>query len=105
MTDASLVYVTASTLEEAREIAKAAVEAKLAACANILGGIESSYWWNGELHRDQETALILKTKTSLVPQLTQKVREVHSYDCPCVVALPIGGGNPDFLQWISDETQ
>jgi periplasmic divalent cation tolerance protein len=57
------------------------------------------------VQEDGETALILKTRSDLVERITQRVKELHSYDCPCVVALPIAGGNPDFLQWIAEETR
>jgi periplasmic divalent cation tolerance protein len=77
----------------------------LAACANVLPGVTSVFRWQGEVQEDGETALILKTRSELVEPLTKRVKELHSYDCPCVVALPIAGGNPDFLQWIADETR
>lgn len=100
-----LVYITASTREEASAIGRAAVNARLAACANVLGDITSFYWWDGAVQEDGEVSLILKTQHSLVERLTQLVKENHSYDCPCVVAIPIAGGNPDFLDWIVNETE
>jgi periplasmic divalent cation tolerance protein len=100
-----LVYITASGPEEARRIGRALVTARLAACANVFGGISSIYWWEGEVQEDVETALIVKTREALVPAISEKVREIHSYDCPCVVALPVGGGNPAFLEWIESETR
>ena len=99
------VYVTAATVEEAGKIGKALVEARLAACANVIGAIQSYYWWEGAVQQDTEAALILKTRADLVEALTAKVKELHSYDCPCVVALPIEGGNPEFLAWIDAETK
>ncbi len=101
----TLIYVTASSRDEALRIGRAAVEARLAACANVLGDISSLYWWEGAVQEDAEVALILKTREELVPALTEKVLELHSYSCPCVVSLPIGAGNPDFLKWIGDETR
>ncbi len=98
------VYVTASSAEEAGKIGRALVEARLAACANVLGAIQSYYWWEGAVQEDSEAALVLKTRADLVEALTAKVKELHSYDCPCVVALPIEGGNPAFLAWIDAET-
>jgi len=100
-----LVYVTASNREEASVIGRAAVDERLAACANVLGDITSFYWWEGAVQEDGEVSLILKTQDHLVDRLTQRVKELHSYDCPCVVALPIAAGNPDFLNWIVNETQ
>ena len=64
----------------------------------------SQYRWEGSIQTDEEVVLIAKTRSDLVDSLTGHVREIHSYDCPCVVALPIRGGNPAFLQWIVDET-
>jgi periplasmic divalent cation tolerance protein len=101
---AVLVYVTAPSLAEAESLARLAVESRLAACANILPGMRSLYWWRGRLERGDETVLLLKTTDALAPALTEALVRAHSYDCPCVVTLPISGGNPDFLKWIDDET-
>lgn len=105
MTDASLVYVTAGSGEEARRIAATLVGERLAACANVLPPIRSVYRWHGEVRDDEEVALLLKTRAALVPRVSARVRELHSYDCPCVVAWPIADGDPAFLQWIHDETE
>lgn len=104
MADTSLIYVTTGSEEEARQIAAALVEARLVACANMLPGMKSIYRWQGEIQSDREVVLILKTQTSLVDMVTDKVKELHSYDCPCVVALSIAGGNPAFLDWIGEQT-
>lgn len=101
----TMIYVTTSSREEALRIGRAVVADRLAACANVLPGITSVYRWQGEVQEEGETALILKTRSDLVERLTTRVKELHSYDCPCVVALPIAGGNPDFLQWIAEETR
>ena len=101
---ACLVYMTAETPEAAQRIGRALVEARLAACVNILGSISSIYRWEGEIVEDGETAFIAKTRDELVPALTARVTELHSYDCPCVIALPVSGGNLSFLDWIAAET-
>ncbi|MDR3639763.1 MAG: divalent-cation tolerance protein CutA [Humidesulfovibrio sp.] len=101
---AHLVYATAPTLAEAESLGRMAVEARLAACANILPGMRSLYWWQGTLEQADEVVLILKTTEALVSSLIEALTSAHSYDCPCVVALPIASGNPDFLRWIEDET-
>ena len=101
---ATLVYMTAGSAEEARSVGASLVERRLAACVNILPGMLSQYRWEGSVQTEEEVVLIAKTRSDLVDALTGHVREVHSYDCPCVVALPIEGGNPAFLQWIADET-
>jgi len=98
------VYVTAADQAEAERLGRAAVEARLAACANLLGPTTAVYWWEGKVESGPEVALVLKTRADLVDALSAKIVEWHSYDCPCVVALPIAGGNPEFLQWIEDET-
>ncbi len=99
------IYITAASQDEALTIGRAVVEARLAACANVFPGITSVYWWDGSPQEDSEAALILKTRQDLVDQVVAKVKELHSYECPCVVALPIAGGNKDFLDWISKETR
>lgn len=102
--DTRLIYITAESTYEARAIGRALVEARLAACANVLGPMTSIYRWEGVVQEGEEAVLIAKTTASLVDALTAKVRELHSYDCPCVVALPVDGGNPAFLDWIVAET-
>ncbi len=101
----TMIYITTPSPQEALRIGRAVVADRLAACANVLPGITSVYRWQGEVQEDGETALILKTRSDLVERLTTRVKELHSYDCPCVVALSIAGGNPDFLQWIAEETR
>jgi len=100
-----LVYITASSRDEASAIGRDVVNARLAACANVLGDITLFYWWNGTVQEESEVPLILKTQDHLVARLTQRVQELHSYDCPCIVAVPIVGGNPEFLEWIANETE
>ena len=99
-----LVYMTAETADQARKIGRTLIEGRLAACVNIVEGMRSLYWWQGKLEEGSETIVIAKTRETLVETLTARVKEVHSYDCPCVVTLPITGGNPDFLAWIDAET-
>lgn len=100
----SLIYITAADAEEAKALGRALVEARLAACANVLPGIVPIFRWEGEVQEGSEAALIAKTRTDLVEQVIELVKERHSYDCPCVVALPIEKGNPAFLDWIAEET-
>jgi len=105
MNDARFVYMTASGTAEARTIGRALVEERLAACVNILPGMASLYWWEGAVREDEETVFIAKTREHLVDALTERVGELHSYDCPCVVALPIVGGNPAYLAWLAGNTR
>ena len=101
---AVFVYVTTGSRDEALAIGRVLVESRLAACANVLAGTTSVYRWQGAIAEDDETSLIVKTQAHLVEAVTEKIKAVHSYDCPCVVALPIEGGNPEFLAWIETET-
>lgn len=99
------LYVTASNKKEAQKISTIIVKERLAACANIIGKIQSVYWWKGKLEKGDESLLILKTKQSLAKKAIRRIKTIHSYDCPCITVFPIIGGNPAFLQWISDETR
>ncbi len=102
--DAFFVYVTVPDEAEAKQIARLVVEERLAACANLLGAIQSVYWWEGEICEGKEVALILKTSTARKAELIDRIKQLHPYDCPCIVCLPIADGNPDFLDWIGKET-
>ncbi len=99
------VYVTCKDRAEALKVGKAVVEARLAACANIIDGMDSIYWWKDELQVKKEAILIMKSRRDLFVQLTEKVKSVHSYQVPCVVALPIETGNEDYLNWLMAETK
>ncbi len=98
-----LIYVTAPNFAEAERIAETVVTEQLAACANIFDGVTSIFHWEGNLCRESEAVLILKTTEEQVEELTARIQELHSYDCPCIVALPIESGNPAFLEWVSRE--
>ena len=103
--DINFVYMTAGSKEEARKIGKELVMARLAACVNILDHMNSFYWWDGEIQDDTEVVMIAKTTAARVPDLVKKVKSLHSYDCPCVVSLPVVGGHPAFLEWIAGEVK
>ena len=98
------VCVTAPSRAEAKAIGRALVEARLAASVNIVPGVSSLYWWEGALREADETMLWAKTRSDLVKPLTAMVKALHSYACPCVIALPITGGNAAYLTWIDTET-
>lgn len=100
----SLIYVTAPDRQAALKIARVLVEERLIACANVLDGATSLYWWEGRVQEEQEAVLIAKTGSDAVAAVIDKVKEIHDYSCPCVVAVPIAAGNPAFLDWISAET-
>jgi periplasmic divalent cation tolerance protein len=103
--DTRLIYITASGMDEARTVGRALVSERLAACVNIIENMQSMYWWEGEIQEDREVILLAKTRETLVQRLISRVKELHSYDVPCVVSLPITGGNPAFLDWIVAETE
>jgi periplasmic divalent cation tolerance protein len=97
------VHVTAKETEEAQKIAKFLVKHRLAACVNILPGMESFYWWKDKLEAEKEVLLIIKTKESLLPEIIKAVKKLHSYSVPEIVALPITGGSRDYLEWMDSE--
>ena len=100
-----LAYVTCPSGDEASRIGRLVVEAKLAACANLISGMTSIYAWQGAIETASECVLLLKTTTSRVPELQKRVLELHPYENPCFVAWPIASGSPDFLNWIQKESQ
>ena len=102
--DFAVVLVTAPDMDLARRLAKAALEAKLAACANIVPAVESHYWWKGTLESSDEVLLIFKTRQQLLPKLERAVREIHPYDTPEFVALPLAAGSRKYLAWLTDNT-
>ena len=102
-TDKIVIFVTTSTEEEARRIAELLVGQRKAACVNIVPKVDSLFWWQGKLDSAQESLLIIKTKASLLPDVISLVKGVHSYEVPEIIALPIIGGNEDYLKWIRSE--
>lgn len=103
--EVSLIYITAPNAEEARRIGMRLVEQRLVACVNILEGVKSLYWWEGKIADEAEALLIAKSKSALVDKVIEKVKSLHPYSCPCIVALPIAEGNKDFLSWVRRETR
>lgn len=97
-----LLYVTTPDKKEARKIGRALVEGNLAACANIIDGMESIYKWKGEIQEDNECVLIIKTHYSRVKKVTRLVKEMHSYECPCVISITLAEneGNEEYLDWL-----
>lgn len=101
----NFIYMTAGSKAEAQKIGKALVESRLAACVNILDNMQSIYRWEEKIQEDSEVVLIAKTTEPLVSLLIDKVRSLHSYDCPCIVSLPVLEGYPPFLDWIHSEVK
>jgi len=100
-----VIFITTDTDEEAHKVAEALLKNRDAACVNIVPRINSLFWWQDRLDSAQESLLIVKSKASLLSEIVRLVKEVHSYDVPEVIALPIIGGNPDYLEWISKEVK
>ncbi|MEE9474203.1 MAG: divalent-cation tolerance protein CutA [Candidatus Hydrothermarchaeaceae archaeon] len=101
----AIVYITASNIGEARDLVEAIVKERLAACANVVESVESTYWWQGKIERDDESLIILKTKESKLDELIKRVKELHSYENPEIVAVPILKGSSDYLRWIDEELE
>lgn len=95
-----VVFITTDTDREAQKIAEILLNQKKAACVNIVPKLDSRFWWEGKIDSAQESLLIVKTKASLLDEVVNLVKESHSYEVPEVIALPIVGGNPDYLKWI-----
>jgi len=99
-----IVYVTTSNIEESKKIGREIVEERLAACASIIQNISSIYWWKGTIEESGESLLLLKTKKRDVKKLIKRVKELHSYENPEIVAVPIKEGSMEYLEWIKNET-
>ena len=98
------VYITAKDEDEARKIGETLVEEKLAACVNIFP-VKSIYRWEGDIQEEGEVAMFVKTRAELADEVINRVKELHSYEVPCIVSLPIAKGYPDYLKWIEESTK
>ena len=106
MTDKLVVLVTCSSAAEARRIARAVVEARLAACVNILpGGVTSVYRWKGKVKSARERLILVKTSRKHLAKLRAAVERLHSYDVPEFIALPIAAGSPKYLAWLEESLE
>jgi periplasmic divalent cation tolerance protein len=99
-----IVFVTTPNSDEAARIAEALVSERLAACVNIVAAVESIYRWEGKVTRDSETLMIIKTTDERYPELERRVKELHSYSTPEVMALKIERGSEQYLNWLRDST-
>lgn len=99
-----VVYITAPNEDEAARMAKALVEARLAGCVNIIRNIRSIYNWQGRIEDEPEVLMVVKTQKSLFEELSKKVRELHSYSVPEIIALPIVEGSQDYIRWLKEVT-
>jgi len=99
----ALVYITTSGEEESKKIGRIIVEERLAGCINIISTIESLYWWKGEIEEDKESILIVKTKVSNIENIIKRVKEIHSYKNPAILAIPIIEGSNEYLDYLDVE--
>jgi len=96
-----VILITTPT-DKGEELARFLVENKLAACVNVVNRVKSIYWWQGKIEEDSESLLIVKTSEDKVDELITKVKQVHPYTVPEIIALEIKEGNPDYLKWIDE---
>jgi len=99
----ALVYITTSGEDESKKVGRVLVEEKLAACVNIIASIESIYLWKGEIEDDKESLLIAKTKINNMDKIIDRVKEIHSYETPAILAIPVIDGSKDYLDYIDSE--
>lgn len=104
ISDYITVFITASSLDESKRIGKSLVEERLAACVNIITQVQSIFRWKGKICDEQEAFMIIKTRSDLFDTLRLRVKELHSYEVPEIIALPIIKGSEAYLKWIGDET-
>jgi len=97
-----VVFITAGTKKEAEIIANALLSEKKAACVSIVPRVDSLFWWQGKIDSATEVLLVVKTESRLLETIVKLVKKLHSYDVPEIIALPITGGNEEYLKWISE---
>jgi periplasmic divalent cation tolerance protein len=101
--DYIVVLITANGTEEAQKIARSLLERRRAACVNIIPEVDSLFWWEDKLDSARESLLVIKTRASLLPEIVKSVKKMHGNTVPEIIALPIVGGNQDYLDWIDNE--
>jgi len=105
MSNYIVIYITTSSISEAKKIGRTLVKDKLVACSNIISPIHSIYSWQGKICNDKEALMMLKTKKKLFKQIVKRVEELHSYDVPEIIAMPIIEGSSKYIFWINEETK
>ncbi|MBI2830500.1 MAG: divalent-cation tolerance protein CutA [Chloroflexi bacterium] len=99
-----VVLITASSAQEGNQIARSLLEKRKVACVNIVPSVSSLFWWQDKIDSAEEVMLVAKSREDLLPQVIEIVKQIHSYEVPEIIALPIVGGNADYLQWLNEET-
>ncbi|GAB6075875.1 divalent-cation tolerance protein CutA [Desulfurobacterium crinifex] len=97
------VFTTTDKKEEAEKITKVLIEKRLAVCVQIVGPIESTYWWNGNIETAKEWLILIKSEKRLYKEIERVIKENHSYQVPEILAVPVTAGNPDYLRWLKNE--
>jgi periplasmic divalent cation tolerance protein len=105
MKDFRLVLTTVPEEELGRRLARTLVEERLAACVNVSPAVTSFYWWGGKIVEDREFLLVIKTKASVLERLRARLKELHPYEIPEFVALPVVAGSPEYLGWLDTEVK
>lgn len=105
MSDYLQVFTTIGSKEEAQRVARALVEQRLAGCVQIVGPIHSTYWWQGQIETAEEYLCLVKASNEVYGELEVAIKEVHPYDTPEILAMPVADGNADYLQWLQKELQ
>ena len=99
-----VILITAGSVEEGEKIANALVESRLAACANIIPSVRSIFFWEGKTCQEQEVLLVVKSRRQLLEKIIDKVKQVHSYKVPEIIALPVIDGSREYLKWVEEIT-
>ena len=105
MTGAIQVITTTGTKQDASKVARALIEARLAACVQVVGPVTSRYWWNDEIEEAEEWLCLIKTTASLFERLEEAIRAAHPYDVPEILATPVVAGSADYLAWLREEVR
>jgi len=105
MNNICMIYIITSSKEEAIKIGKKLLNKRLVSCMNVFNDVNSFYWWNNEIQKDNEAVLIVKTKQSLFSEIEETVKFLHSYECPCIVGFPIVFVNKEYRKWVIRETK
>jgi len=97
------IYTTTNKKESAESISQAFIEKRLAACAQVVGPIKSTYWWQGAIEQGEEWLCLIKSKFSLYKQIEETIKKMHPYTVPEIIAVPVLAANPDYLSWMDAE--
>jgi len=100
-----VVFITTGSHESAEMIGRSLLENKMAACVNVIPGVDSSFWWQGKIEKSGECLLVIKTKADKLDELIKLVKQSHKDKVPEIIAMPIIGGNPDYLKWIDESIE